>query len=233
MAITYKVLGSDGNHYGPVAQPVIQSWIREGRVTSATRILRSDHGDWQPASGLAELRLASLPAAESAPVALVPNETPTPTATLTINPLAESPEAIEELAKLENQVKSAAGWFYLIAGLSLINSLTALSGSQWGFIVGLGITRVVDAIGKGLGGASVPVAIALDVIVAGVFALFGVFARQKHAWAFIVGMVLYGLDGLLFLLVGDFLGLGFHGFVLFCIFAGLSALKKLQRAPNV
>jgi hypothetical protein len=226
MAITYKVLGSDGNQYGPVAHPEIQNWIREGRVTPATRILRSDQPDWQPAVGLAELRL------QTAPTTPVSREAPIPAAAPARSREAAAPEGIEELAKLENQVKSGASWFFWIAGLSVINSVVALSGSQWGFIMGLGVTQIVDTIGKTLGGAGVPVAIILDIIVAGVFVLFGVFARQRHPWAFIVGMVLYGLDGLLFLLGGDLLGLGFHGFALFCIFAGFSALKKLQQAPG-
>jgi hypothetical protein len=37
-----------------------------------------------------------------------------------------------------------------------------------------------------------------DVVVAGVFVLFGVFATKKHLWAFIVGMILYALDGMFF-----------------------------------
>jgi hypothetical protein len=41
--------------------------------------------------------------------------------------------------------------------------------------------------------------------------------------------VLYALDGLLFLLVQDWLSLAFHAFALFCIFGGHSALKRLRQ----
>jgi hypothetical protein len=43
-------------------------------------------------------------------------------------------------------------------------------------------------------------------------------------------MVLYGLDGLLFLIVQDWLSFGFHVFALFCIFGGYRSLKNLRVA---
>lgn len=141
-------------------------------------------------------------------------------------------QQIEEKLKLENQLKAGSGWFFWIAALSLVNSASMLAGSGWGFIIGLGITQVIDAIGVGLaeeiGMAGKIVAFVFDIIAAGVFALFGVFAKKRYSWAFIVGMVLYALDGLIFLLVRDFLSVGFHVFALFCIFGGFKALRKLN-----
>jgi hypothetical protein len=58
--------------------------------------------------------------------------------------------------------------------------------------------------------------------------MFGVFANKLHTWAFLVGMILYALDGLIFLLVGDWLSVGFHVFALFCIFGGFSATRRLK-----
>ena len=49
------------------------------------------------------------------------------------------------------QLKSGASWFYWIAGLSLINSISAASGSSWRFIVGLGITQIFDEFGNHMG----------------------------------------------------------------------------------
>jgi hypothetical protein len=59
------------------------------------------------------------------------------------------------------QLHRGAQWFYWIAGLSLVNALSAAFGSQWGFIIGLGITQVVSAVVQAAaaeGGASVVVA---------------------------------------------------------------------------
>jgi hypothetical protein len=131
---------------------------------------------------------------------------------------------------MQGQLKSGASWFYWIAGLSLVNSISAVSGSDWRFILGLGITQVFDAFGAGFGGGGPIVALVLDLMAAGVFILFGVFAHKRHTWAFIVGMVLFGLDGVIFLLAQEWLGVGFHVFALYCLFRGLSACRKLNAA---
>lgn len=131
--------------------------------------------------------------------------------------------------RLEHQFRGGANWFYWIAGLSLVNSMVQLSGSDWRFIVGLGITQIVDYIGTQAGTVGTVAALVIDVFAAGVFVLFGVFARKSQRWAFLVGMVLYGLDGLLLMLGPDFLGLAFHGFALYQIFRGLTALKGLEQ----
>lgn len=133
--------------------------------------------------------------------------------------------------RLENQFRSGANWFFSIAALSLVNSIGALAGSKWGFIIGLGLTQAIDGMassvqGEGAGGARI-VAFGLDVLVAGVIILFGVFARRRSRAAFVSGMVVYGLDGLIFLLVRDFLGIAFHVFALYCIYVGYKACKAI------
>lgn len=141
-------------------------------------------------------------------------------------------ESIEKKLKVEKQLQSGADWFFWIAGLSLINSAILFTGSEWGFIIGLGITQIIDAIGlaiaEEMGVAGKIIAFIFDIVAAGVFVLFGVFARKRYKWAFVVGMVLYAMDGLIFLLVADFLSVGFHVFALFCIYGGFKAIKKLS-----
>ena len=55
-------------------------------------------------------------------------------------------------------------------------------------------------------------------------------ANRRQHWGFIVGMILYALDSLPFLLAGVYLDFGFHLFAFYCIFAGYRALKKLEQA---
>jgi hypothetical protein len=71
--------------------------------------------------------------------------------------------------------------------------------------------------------------VALSATIAGVFVVLGYFARGASAAAFVVGMALYALDSLLFVLVGDWIAVGFHGFVLFMLFGGLSILQAVRR----
>src|SRR6478672_6161125 len=52
------------------------------------------------------------------------------------------------------RVRAGAKWFYWIAALSLVNSLVAIFGGQFHFVVGLGITSIVDALAKGIGSSA-------------------------------------------------------------------------------
>lgn len=224
MELTYKVLGPDGKEYGPVTLTEINIWLREGRINGETQVTRSDINYWSPAAHYSELEMpgavttAPAPAVRmvataSSPVAVQPRDVTAPVSTG---------------SAAAAQLKSGASWFYWIAGLSIINSIIALTGSGVGFILGLGITQFIDAFAQSLEGSGKMVAIFLDVVAAGIFVLFGVFANKRHTWAFIVGMLLYALDGLLFLLVQDWLGLGFHAFALFCLFRGFQACRALH-----
>src|SRR5687768_16532938 len=42
----------DGTTYGPTSKSELDSWVAEGRVTAASRLLREGETAWQPASNL-------------------------------------------------------------------------------------------------------------------------------------------------------------------------------------
>jgi len=127
------------------------------------------------------------------------------------------------------RVRAGGKWFYWIAGLSLVNSLAAIFSANLRFVVGLGISSVVDALAKRAGGAGGVLDIIINGFVAGVFVLFGTFAVKAQKWAFVVGMALYLLDGLLLVSVKDYLGVAFHAYVLFAIYRGFTATSQLPR----
>jgi hypothetical protein len=212
MEPTYKIRGADGKEYGPATLAQVATWLREGRMDRQTEMTRSDIDYWAPAGNFSEV----------APPPAIPVAVATPPAATAQAAVRRSDPATEA------QLKSGGSWFYWIAGLSLVNSIVALSGSEWGFIVGLGVTQIVDALGQQLQGAGKAVVFILDLLAAGVLVLFGVFACRRHTWAFVVGMILYALDGLIFLIAQDWLGLGFHAFVLFCLFRGFKACRELN-----
>src|SRR5688572_25583786 len=64
---TYKILGGDGKEYGPATLEQMLGWVRDGRVSSATQVWRSDQNAWVTARDLPELQLAAPP-----PVATTP-----------------------------------------------------------------------------------------------------------------------------------------------------------------
>jgi hypothetical protein len=145
-------------------------------------------------------------------------------------PASERAQHVDQRAAVAKMVSAArvragAKWFYWIAGLSMINSLAVISGGSFHFVVGLGVTAVVDAMARQVGSMGSVLDIVINGCVSGMFVLFGYFAVKGQKWAFLVGMGLYALDGMLLLGVKDFLGMGFHAYALFAIYRGLQAAE--------
>lgn len=155
-----------------------------------------------------------------------------------VQPPNEVPAEVTQAAQvLAKKHIDGSGWFYWIAGLSLINSAVILSGSDWSFLIGLGATQIVDyfSLGatEGIEASSrtivLAIAFIIDVIIAGTFFLWGFFSRKGYRWAYIIGIVLYSLDGLIFLAFQDWPSLGFHIFALYFIIGGFKAFGQLQQ----
>jgi len=136
---------------------------------------------------------------------------------------------VEQKLRLQARMRSGAGWLMAVAIFSVINSALGLFDAKLHFIVGLGVTQIADGIGKVGGTAGNIAGLVVSVIVAGVFLLFWKFAREGQQWAFLVGMILYGLDGLIFLGFGLWLDLAFHAYAIFSMSKGLSALNQLNK----
>jgi hypothetical protein len=130
--------------------------------------------------------------------------------------------------QLQQRSKSGANWFYWIAGLSVVNTIAAVSGTSWRFILGLGITQVADAVAHEVGGVGTIAAIVIDAIAIGFFILMGKFAGDAKKWAFILGMAAFGIDGVVSLLFQDFIGAAFHAYALFCIYRGFAAVNEMR-----
>jgi hypothetical protein len=218
MENTYTMIGADGQQYGPVTQAQLMGWIREGRVTAATQILRSDVNSWLPAAQYTELGLAQPPVMPAgAPPAI--------SAAAPLNNVAT--------ANLVRRAKSGAGWFFFIGVLSAVNSVILMMGSNTRFVVGLGVTDIIASFSHEMGSAGMVIGLLLDALVLAVFMAFGYFAKKGHSWSFIVGMVCYAADGcILLLLAPEMMSVLFHGLALVFIFLGLMAnvkLKAMQR----
>ena len=140
-------------------------------------------------------------------------------------------------AELSQSYKNGANWFYWIAGLSIITSIIAFAGGGWGFLISLGTTNLIDAVANELsaelGGAPKIVALVLDLLVTGAFVGFGVLAGKKFLWAYVLGMVAFLFDGLVSLLVQDWIGVVVHAVVLFFLFRGFQAGRELTNLEQV
>jgi hypothetical protein len=146
---------------------------------------------------------------------------------------------LKEKLRLERRFNEGAKWFFWIAGLSVVNSIILFAGGKWNFLIGLGITQLIDGIsiiiakevGPNAGMVIRAIALGVNVIIAGIFVLFGILAK-RYKWGFIVGMIVYALDGLIFLMVPDFLSIGFHLFVLYGLYGGLKAFGQVKQSDS-
>jgi hypothetical protein len=143
---------------------------------------------------------------------------------------------VMQLANLQKQIKYSGRTFYWIAGLSVFNSLVAMFGGGLYFVIGLGVTLLNDgfvaAAAEGAGGGPLILVLGFlfNLIFVLIFVFFGYYAAKGHRWAFILGMLFYGLDSLLMLFYQQWIGFLFHLYFLWAAFKGLQALGKLERA---
>jgi hypothetical protein len=136
-------------------------------------------------------------------------------------------------SELASQINSGANWFFWIAGLSLVNSAIIFFDGDLSFAIGLGITQIFDGIAKvaveqGTAGWIKVAALVLDLVVIGIFIGFGFLGRARHVWAFILGIALFALDSIIFLLAFDILGIAIHAVALFFIVRGMLSARTLN-----
>jgi len=135
-------------------------------------------------------------------------------------------QEVESVKKLN----SGAQWFILIFGLSAINTLILFFGGGVSFIFGLGITRFIEGIFIGIYGELNIIGLLVSILVSGVFVLVWYFAKRLSKPAFIIGMLIYGIDALLLLLFRDWLSVGVHLYALFMIFRGFQSVDKIIKS---
>ncbi len=153
--------------------------------------------------------------------------------------MAQDPNYIQlqVISALKSKLKGGINWFYWIAGLSLLNSILYLLEADLSFIVGLGVTQLVDVIfdqaaieaGADMSMIGFILSFGINCVIAGLFVLAGMLGRKRHAWAVIVGMVLYSLDGILLAAMHIWLDAGFHLLALYGLFRGLQAIYQLKK----
>ena len=204
---TYMILGGDGQQYGPVTAKEFQAWTRDGRVNGQTQVLATGAAAWVAASTLPELGMA----------ALVVPPIPISTGPATYAPVANDPA-------VEARVRSGASWFYWVAALTLITSVSKFVGFGLSFAMGLGATRHIDYRMD----FSPAVALSLDVLICGVVALLGFFAIKRQDWAFIVGLALLALDTVLSVQQEAWFSVAFHVWAIVSIFMAFRASRAAR-----
>ena len=163
--------------------------------------------------------------------------TPQPTPPPDAIPAADAAEQQEfrRHMLLLRRAKGGINWFYWVAGLSIINTIIFLAGRTPNFFLGLGVTQLVDGYTAAVAnGAEIAplmhwVAGAMDILLASVFLLFGYRGQRSYRNWIVAGIVLYTLDGMVFLFFSVWLGVAFHAFVIYSLVRGLRAMDELNR----
>jgi hypothetical protein len=126
-----------------------------------------------------------------------------------------------------------ASWFYWIAGLSIVNTLIYVGGANVQFLGGLGVTQIANAITDVLINEGSPVflrvfAIAFSVVAILGFLLAGYYANRLIRTAFLVGIIVYSIDTLIVLVLGDWFMAAFHAFALYSLIRGYIACRQIK-----
>lgn len=140
-------------------------------------------------------------------------------------PTAED-AAQQEAATLKAQFLNGISWFYWIGALSLVNMAMSHFADRK-FIIGLGITEVLDALAFA-DGKQVSVGwMAASVLVSVGFIGLGYLGRKGKRAFIIAGLAFYALDAALLIFAKDVLSVLFHAYAGWSIFRGFQALGKI------
>jgi len=134
-----------------------------------------------------------------------------------------------EIQQVKYNSNNSYVWFYIIGILSMLNTIILAIHTGYRFIFGLGITQIMDTFTFLITSNYKTVAIILSFIIAGIFIILGYQARQKKQGAFLAGLILYGLDSIIFIAAMDLRSSIFHLFVFIILIRGyikLTAEKK-------
>lgn len=136
-----------------------------------------------------------------------------------------------EEAVAARQVKNGAAWFHWIAGLTVLNVVTAFCGLRWAFLLSLLLPLVLADTSHREHDSGVYISTALiTLFVVWIYFLLGRAAQKGARWAFVTGMIFYGIDTLFWIGAkeGRALGLILHVLALFSMGRGLGAAKRLE-----
>lgn len=137
-----------------------------------------------------------------------------------------------EVESLTEDIQKAASWFFWIAGLSLINSLIFYFSAGVYFVVGLGISQFMDGFVTRIMNGPSWIALIPSLMISGFFIYIGYRSRKYDKWAFVVGVVVYTLDALIYMYIEEWMAVGFHIFALVMISRGFFKVFEYNKASK-
>ena len=143
-----------------------------------------------------------------------------------IPPVIEGPPS-EVVPDYSRNIRSAASWLYWIAGMTLVNTAMVYSHSNFAMILGLNSVTLVNFFGAKIGGMAIGAALIFTLAASGGIFALGMAARKGATWAFIVAIVLLGIDTIPEVVMGSsaFLSIGIRIWAISSLVSGYRNAK--------
>lgn len=139
------------------------------------------------------------------------------------------PANVAELAQRLPGFIQGARWFWWIAGLSAVNVACDLAHASINFVLGLAFTQIAHGVFQ----SKLGIALVIDALFIGGFWFVGLKAQQGQAWAFLVGMAIFLLDGLVYLKYEAWMPVAFHALALFYLGRAFMSLQAAKKATGL
>ena len=131
-------------------------------------------------------------------------------------------------AELEQNARNGSNYFFWIAFFSIFNQVMDILSAKRRFVFGLGAPQYFV---RSLAAPNPALIWGVIIVLAGIFVLFGVFARRGNIPVYIIGIIFYLADLALSIIASDLVGAVVHvGFTILLVM-GLIATIKLKDQP--
>jgi len=145
----------------------------------------------------------------------------------------------EKKEQLEQKrlILGGTSWFLWIGILSALNLIALIIHQNLQFIAGLGINYLILGMMEGIrrvtGVNLMLLGYTLTFLVSGLFIFIWKKSKQENKSIYLTGLIIYGLDTIIFVFTKEWFSLGFHVFALLMLGNGYNALIAKKRETNI
>jgi len=145
----------------------------------------------------------------------------------------------EKKEQLEQKrlILGGTSWFLWIGILSALNLIALIIHQNLQFIAGLGINYLILGMMEGIrrvtGVNLILLGYTLTFLVSGLFIFIWKKSKQENKSIYLTGLIIYGLDTIIFVFTKEWFSLGFHVFALLMLGNGYNALIAKKRETNI
>jgi len=126
-------------------------------------------------------------------------------------------------------VNKSYNWFMVIGIVSILNSILILTKTNLRLVFGLGFTQVFDGYFYNASSIYRVLGVFISVLFSSIFFIFWYYAKLKRDWAYIIGLIIYSSDLLIFIHYKQLVGMSFHLCMILFIILGYSRFIRTRK----